>query len=137
VARLDAAGIRVSLFVDPDPGAVRESAELGAHAVELHTGEYAHARGEARGAELSRLAEVAALGREVGLAVHAGHGLTYENVIPVAALEDIEEVNIGHAIMSRAILVGMERAVAEMRDLIREAPTRVAEPGGWVPPFGW
>ncbi len=137
VARLAQAGIRVSLFVDPDPASLRESAGLGAHAVELHTGEYAHARGEARGRELRRLADTAALGRELGLAVHAGHGLTYENVIPVAALDDIEEVNIGHSIMSRAILVGMERAVAEMRDLIREAPSRVAEPGGWIPPFGW
>jgi pyridoxine 5-phosphate synthase len=138
VEALRDAGIRVSLFVDPDAEALRASAELGVEAVELHTGEYANARGdEARGRELERLHQAAILGRELGLAVHAGHGLTYENVIPVAALEEIEEVNIGHAIMSRAILVGMERAVLEMRELIREAPGRVERPGRWVPPLGW
>jgi pyridoxine 5-phosphate synthase len=147
--RLQDAGIRVSLFVDPDPAALRASAELGVEAVELHTGEYANAgsRGRSRVAaveqedrraeELGRLHQAAVLGRELGLAVHAGHGLTYENVIPVAALPEIEEVNIGHSIMSRAILVGMERAVLEMRELIREAPSRVGVPGHWVPPMGW
>jgi pyridoxine 5-phosphate synthase len=137
VSQLREAGIRVSLFVDPDPEALRASAALGADAVELHTGEYANASGEARGRELLRLHEGARLGADMGLAVHAGHGLTYENVIPVAALPGIEEVNIGHSIMARAILVGMERAVRDMRELIREAPSRVAEPGRWIPPFGW
>ncbi|TVP47865.1 MAG: pyridoxine 5'-phosphate synthase [Gemmatimonadales bacterium] len=135
--RLQDAGIRVSLFVDPDEATLRHSADVGAEAVELHTGEYANARGEGRARELTRLQAAAVLGGEIGLAVHAGHGLTYENVIPLAALPEIEEVNIGHSIMARAILVGMERAVREMRDLLREAPLRVREPGGWVPPLGW
>jgi pyridoxine 5-phosphate synthase len=135
--RLQEAGIRVSLFVDPDPAAVEASAEVGADAVELHTGEYANARGSARGRELERLHTAARLGREAGLAVHAGHGLTYENILPVAALPEIEEVNIGHSIVSRSILVGMERAVGEMRALLREAPLRIREPGRWIPPLGY
>lgn len=137
VRRLQNAGIRVSLFVDPDEQAVRHARDLGVEAVEFHTGEYANTGGEARAEELARLRDAAVLGRELGLAIHAGHGLTYENVIPVAALPEIEELNIGHSIMSRAILVGMERAVREMRELLREAPGRVKEPGGWVPPLGW
>ncbi len=148
-SRLRDAGIRVSLFIDPDPEAIRASAALEADAVELHTGEYANAGrrgrgvreasegGDRRADELVRLHRASELGRELGLAVHAGHGLTYENVIPVAALPEVEEVNIGHSIMSRAILVGMERAVLEMRELIREAPGRVEVPGRWVPPMGW
>jgi len=135
--RLHGAGIRTSLFVDPDAGALMASADLGAPAVELHTGEYANARGEGRGRELERLQQAAAAGRELGLAVHAGHGLTYENVVPVAALLEIEELNIGHSIVSRAVLVGMERAVAEMVAVIRESPSRVPEPGRWVPPLGF
>jgi pyridoxine 5-phosphate synthase len=135
--RLRDAGIRVSLFVDPDEGAVRESAAMSVEAVELHTGEYSNASGAARVRELDRLHKAARLGRESELAVHAGHGLTYENIIPVAAIPEIEEVNIGHSIVSRAVLVGMERAVREMRGLIREAPGRVAEPGVWVPPLGY
>lgn len=136
--RLQDAGVRVSLFVDPDPAAVEASLELGVEAVEFHTGEYALAKGdEAKARELSRLHEAARSAHGEGMAVHAGHGLTYENVIPVAALPEIEEVNIGHSIMSRAILVGMERAVAEMHALVREARTRVEEPGIWVPPLGF
>ncbi len=137
VRRLRDAGIRVSLFIDPDSEALRHSRELGAEAVELHTGEYALARGAARGAQLARLERAAAEGAELGLAVHAGHGLTYENVTPVAALPGIEELNIGHSIMSRAILVGMERAVAEMAALVHDAPSRVVEPGAWLPPLGY
>jgi pyridoxine 5-phosphate synthase len=134
---LQEAGIRVALFIDPEPAALEASAAIGAEAIELHTGEYAGADRSGRARELTRLHEAARLGRDLGLAVHAGHGLTYENVIPVAALPDIEELNIGHSIMSRAILVGMERAVDEMRALILEAPGRVEEPGRWVPPQGW
>jgi pyridoxine 5-phosphate synthase len=134
---LQEAGIRVALFVDPDTAALEVSAAMGVEAVELHTGEYAGADRSGRSRELTRLQAAAQLGRDLGLAVHAGHGLTYENVIPVAALPDIEELNIGHSIMSRAILVGMERAVDEMRTLILEAPARVEEPGRWVPPQGW
>jgi pyridoxine 5-phosphate synthase len=137
LGRLKGAGIRVSLFIDPDQEAIRRSKELGAHAVELHTGEYANARGEARGRELRRLAEAAREGRALGLAVHAGHGLTYENVLPVAALSDIEELNIGHTIVSRALLVGFERAVREMGELIRSAPAMVPDPERWLPPIGY
>jgi pyridoxine 5-phosphate synthase len=122
IQRLAAAGIRTALFVDPDEQAVRISAELGVDAVELHTGEYAHTWTSAAGeAQLARLEEAAVLAESLGLAVHAGHGLTYENVSPVAAIEAIEELNIGHSIISRAVLVGLERAVREMGDLIKAA----------------
>ncbi len=138
VGRLKDARIRVSLFVDPDERAVRASADLGVEAIELHTGSYANARGdEDRAAELQRLLRAARLGRELGVAAHAGHGLTYENVTPVAALPGIEELNIGHSIVSRAVLVGLERAVREMHQLMNEAPARVGEPGRWVPPIGY
>jgi pyridoxine 5-phosphate synthase len=138
VGTLSEAGIRVSLFIDPDPEAVRASADTGAPAIELHTGEYANAdttEGAAR--ELARLRSAAALAAELGLAVHAGHGLTYENVTPIAALPWIEELNIGHSIISRSVLVGMERAVREMRRLLYEAPARVRAPGQWHPPIGY
>ena len=121
LARLREAGIRTSLFIDPDPDVVRASAELGADAVELHTGEYANARGAERDERLARVARAAALGRSLGLAVHAGHGLTYHNVAPLARVAEIEELNIGHSIVSHAVLVGMERAVREMSEVIRRA----------------
>lgn len=114
-------GIRTSLFVDPDPEVVRRAAELGAVAVELHTGEFANARGTGRAIQLERLREAARLGRSAGLDVHAGHGLTYENVAPVAAIPDCEELNIGHSVVSRAVLVGMERAVRDMKEVLRRA----------------
>lgn len=122
--RLRAAAIRTSLFVDPDPDALRVAAELGADAIELHTGEYAEAykRGPREAAtELQRLHGAAARARSLGLDVHAGHGLTYENVAPVAAIPEIEELNIGHSIVSRAVLVGMERAVGEMKAILLRA----------------
>lgn len=118
---LTAAGIRTSLFIDPDLDAVRRSAELGADAIELHTGEYANASESGRADQLLRLETAARLGRDLGLAIHAGHGLTYRNVSPVASIEVCEELNIGHSVVSRAVLVGMERAVAEMNSLVREA----------------
>ena len=121
VRRLREAGIRTSLFIDPDDDAVRASADLGAAAVELHTGEYANTRGAEREQQLSRLRTAAELGRALGLAVHAGHGLTYENVAPLAAVPEIEELNIGHSIVSRAVFVGLERAVREMAELLRRA----------------
>ena len=127
IRRLQEAGIRVSLFVDPDEAVLSASAALGAEAVELHTGEFANARGAARDEQVARLVHAAARGRELGLAVHAGHGLTYENVHAVAAIPDIEELNIGHSIISRAVLVGMERAVREMGEILRRA--RSAPPG--------
>lgn len=119
--RLQDAGIRTSLFIDPDADVVRASADLGAEAIELHTGEYANARGPERREQLGRLARASALGRSLGLAVHAGHGLTYHNVTPVAAIPEIEELNIGHSIVSHAVFVGLERAVREMADSIRRA----------------
>jgi pyridoxine 5-phosphate synthase len=118
--RLAEAGVRVSLFVDPDPRVLDIAARMGVAAVELHTGQYAHAWPDA-GRALARLAAAAAHGRAGGLAIHAGHGLTYRNVGPVAAIPEIEELNIGHSIVSRAISVGMYRAVAEMRAAVDAA----------------
>ncbi|MFV1987863.1 MAG: pyridoxine 5'-phosphate synthase [Gemmatimonadota bacterium] len=124
IERLNAAGSRVALFVDPDARAIDAAAELGPDAVELHTGEYANAAGRHEAVrELARLRDAAARASAAGLAVHAGHGLTYENVAPVAAIEDCEELNIGHSIVSRAVLVGMERAVREMAESIRRVRT--------------
>ena len=119
VERLSQAGIRTSLFIDPDDDALRISAELGVDAVELHTGEYANAlAGAAQTAQLERLSAASERGADLGLAVHAGHGLTYENVTPVARIRLIEELNIGHSVIARAVFVGLERAVREMGDLI-------------------
>jgi len=136
-ARLRESGIRTSLFIDPDLDSLEISRAIGAEAIELHTGEYANARGDARGKELARLARVAREGRKMGLGVHAGHGLTYENVVPVAAIPHIEELNIGHSIISRAVFVGLERAVREMWNLMDRAPHLVDEPGEWIPPVGF
>jgi pyridoxine 5-phosphate synthase len=124
--RLIDSGVRTSLFVDPDEEAIRASADLGADAVELHTGEYANSRGPERDEQLARLDRAASLGRTLGLAVHAGHGLTYENVTPVAAIPDVEELNIGHSVISRAVFTGMESAVREMLALIQRARTHVS-----------
>ncbi|MCG6956343.1 MAG: pyridoxine 5'-phosphate synthase [Gemmatimonadetes bacterium] len=121
VERLRAAGIRTSLFIDPDDAAIRASADMGVDAVELHTGEYANTRGEERRGRLARLGQGASLARSLGVDVHAGHGLTYENVGPVAAIGEIEELNIGHSIVSRAVFTGLEAAVREMATLIRRA----------------
>lgn len=121
VARLHEAGIRSALFIDPEEDALRASKDLGVHAVELHTGEYANASGEEQACQLARLDRAAELGRTLGLDVHAGHGLTYENVSPVAAIEPLEELNIGHSIVSRAILTGMESAVRDMASIIHRA----------------
>lgn len=120
IDRLKTAGIRVSLFIDPIPTAVQASARLGVDAVELHTGRYAHSWRESSLA-LDQLRESARLARELGLAVHAGHGLTYLNVQPVAAIGEIEELNIGHSVVSRAVLHGMVEAVTEMSRLVRAA----------------
>lgn len=136
--RLEAGGTRTSLFVDPEEGALDHAAALGADAVELHTGEFANVRGEeAKQAELARLAKAAVRARALGLAVHAGHGLTYENVVPVAALPQVEELNIGHSVVSRALFAGMERAVREMKEIVERAPARVRTPGAWTPPAGF
>lgn len=121
--RLRGAGIRTSLFIDPHTDALHGSRDLGTDAVELHTGEYANAWRPGRGApvELDRLRRAAALGRSLGLDVHAGHGLTYENVAPVAAIEEIEELNIGHSVVSRSVLSGLEAAVREMKTILHRA----------------
>jgi pyridoxine 5-phosphate synthase len=119
IERLKRAGIRSSLFIAPDADAVARSHELGAHAVELHTGRYAHAPHEAR--TIDALRNAAQLAAKAGLAVHAGHGLTVRNVGPVAAVPEIEELNIGHSIVSRAVFAGLERAVQEMREAMRAA----------------
>lgn len=119
--RLKDAGMRTSLFIDPDEAAIRAGADLGADAVELHTGEYANARGEEQREQLARLDHAASLARKLGIDVHAGHGLTYENVMPVAAMQEIEELNIGHSIIARSFFTGMEAAVREMATLIRRA----------------
>jgi pyridoxine 5-phosphate synthase len=122
IDRLRAVGTRVSLFIDPDPRAIDDAAALGADAVELHTGEYANASDAAAAdRELERLCAAARHARAAELGLHVGHGLTYENVGPVAAIPECEELNIGHSIVSRAVLVGMERAVGEMVERIRRA----------------
>lgn len=119
IERLRQAGIRVSLFIAPDPATIERAAALGVPAVELHTGQYADHPGDSR--HLERLRDAARQARAMGLAVHAGHGLTYRNVQPVAAIPEIEELNIGHSIVSRAIFVGLEQAVREMRQLVDAA----------------
>ncbi|GMV04790.1 MAG: pyridoxine 5'-phosphate synthase [Gemmatimonadota bacterium] len=119
--RLGAVGVRTSLFIDPDEEAIRASADLGAVAVELHTGEYANTRGGERMEQLARLNRAASLARKLDLDVHAGHGLTYENVTPVAAIPELEELNIGHSIIARSVFTGLEVAVREMATLIRRA----------------
>ena len=118
VQKLKAAGIEVSLFLDPDPKQIDLAAALKVTAVELHTGQYALAKGAARAKELSALI---AAGKQIvaaGMRLHAGHGLNYQNVRPVATIDQMFELNIGHAIISRAVLVGMERAVREMKQLL-------------------
>jgi len=121
VGRLLDAGIRVSLFIAPDPRQLEAAMTLGAPVVEFHTGEYAHAEGESRAAELKRVADMAALAAKNGIEPHAGHGLTYENVQPVAAIPQLAELNIGHYLVGEAIFVGLETAVRRMRELMDEA----------------
>jgi pyridoxine 5-phosphate synthase len=114
IERLRGAGIRVSLFIGAEPDVIRAAARLKPHMIELHTGEYCNARGEAVEKELGRLARGAELAASLGLRVAAGHGLDYPNVGPVAEIAEIEELNIGHSIVARAVLVGLERAVMDM-----------------------
>jgi len=120
IRRLDEAGARVSLFIAPELTTLDAAKDLGVPAVELHTGRYSHTwrEGDAALDELRRAARHAA---DMGLAVHAGHGLTYRNVGPVAAIPEIEELNIGHSVVSRAVMVGMRQAVEEMLHLVRGA----------------
>jgi pyridoxine 5-phosphate synthase len=129
VGRLQDQDIGVSLFVDPDPGQLDACCACGARWVELHTGRYAEARWGNQVAELDRLREATLLARQLGLRVNAGHGLTYQNVEPVAAIPGLEELNIGHTIVARALAVGLSQAVREMRFLIQN-PRRDALYGG-------
>jgi pyridoxine 5-phosphate synthase len=113
--------IEVSLFVDPVAEQIEAAKHIGADMIEIHTGEYANARSEKEAQALLEIVRAAArLGAELGLGVHAGHGLTYSNVKPLARIEEIQEVSIGHAVISYAVFVGLDRAVREMRECIRE-----------------
>jgi pyridoxine 5-phosphate synthase len=116
---LRAKKVEVSLFIDPVEAQVREAARLGAYAIEIHTGSYANAVGKKQEKEFSRVREAARLGRALGLRVHAGHGLNYENVFPLLAVPEIIEFNIGHSIISRAVFVGLGKAVREMKKIIQ------------------
>ncbi len=118
VARLQAAGMTVSLFVDATSAQVKKAAAVGATAVEINTGPYADASDDARSVELQRVVRASKAAAREGLDVLAGHGLTYRNVTPIVEIGQISELNIGHSIVARAVLVGMERAVAEMVDLL-------------------
>jgi pyridoxine 5-phosphate synthase len=119
--RLAAAGVRVSIFIDADPRQLDAAAQLGAPVIELHTGAYADAQGAARARELTRLQQAAAHAAGLGLTVNAGHGLHYHNVQLIAAIPQIVELNIGHAIVARALLDGMGNAVREMKRLMTAA----------------
>jgi pyridoxine 5-phosphate synthase len=121
VEAMTGASIRVSLFIEPDPAQVEAAIRLKAPVVEFHTGRYAELEGEARAAELARIAEAAALARKHGIEPHAGHGLTFDNVQPIAAISQLAELNIGHFLVGEAIFTGLEASVRRMRELIDEA----------------
>jgi pyridoxine 5-phosphate synthase len=121
VARLLDAGIRVSLFIGPEERQVEAALRLGAPVVEFHTGEYAHATGDHVAIELKRIADMAALAAKNGIEAHAGHGLTYANVQPIAAIPQIMELNIGHFLVGEAIFVGLEASIGRMRELMDAA----------------
>ena len=121
VERLQARGIHVSLFIDPVKGQIEAAKEIGAHAIEIHTGAYCNATGVAGEKELEAIVDAALLARRMGLEVHGGHGLNYENVLPVTTIPEIVELNIGHSIIARAVLVGISQAVREMKELLAKA----------------
>ena len=121
VDRLRSAGIRVSLFIEPSEQQVEAALRLGAPVVEFHTGRFAHVAGEERASELKRIADCAALAAKNGVEPHAGHGLTFANVQPVAAIPQLAELNIGHFLVGEAIFTGLEASVRRMRELMREA----------------
>jgi pyridoxine 5-phosphate synthase len=121
VDRLSSANIRVSLFIEPDPRQIEAAIRLRAPVVEFHTGRYAHLDGEERAAELKRIADSAALAAKNGIEPHAGHGLTFDNVAPVAAIPQLAELNIGHFLVGEAIFTGLDESVARMRRLMDAA----------------
>ena len=121
VTRLADAGIRVSLFIGPDERQVEAALRLGAPVVEFHTGDYAHAEGDRVAVELKKIADMAALAAKNGIEPHAGHGLTYDNVQPIAAIPQLAELNIGHYLIGEAIFTGLESAVVRMRELMDAA----------------
>lgn len=121
VSKLTEAGIRVSLFIAPEPRQIEAAMRLGASVVELHTGEYAHATGAGCAEQLKRIADMAALAARNGIEPHAGHGLTYENVQPIAAIPQLRELNIGHYLIGEAIFTGLEASVRRMRELMDAA----------------
>ncbi|WP_447727520.1 pyridoxine 5'-phosphate synthase [Sphingomonas koreensis] len=121
VTELRNANIRVSLFIEPDPAQIEAALRLGAPVVEIHTGRYCELEGEAQTAELRRIADAAALAAKNGIEVHAGHGLTFDNVIPIAAIPQLAELNIGHFLIGEAIFDGLAPVVKRMRDLMDEA----------------
>ncbi len=118
VKKLQDRGIQVSLFIDPAQTQIETAKEVGADAIEIHTGAYCNVATAARQRELAAIADAAALARRLGLEVHAGHGLDYENVLPIAKIPEIVELNIGHSIIARAVIVGIEQAVREMKELL-------------------
>ena len=119
--RLAEAGVRVSLFIEPDPRQIEAAMRLKAPVVEFHTGRYAHLDGEERATELRRVADAAALATKNGIEPHAGHGLTFENVMPVAAIPQLAELNIGHFLIGEAIFTGLDASVRRMRELMEAA----------------
>jgi pyridoxine 5-phosphate synthase len=121
VETMRAANIRVSLFIEPSEVQVAAAVRLGAPVVEFHTGRYAHVDGDERAVELKRIADAAALATKNGIEPHAGHGLTYDNVVPVAAIPQLAELNIGHFLVGEAIFIGLEDSVRRMRALMDEA----------------
>jgi len=121
IDRLGAAGVRVSLFVEPDERQIDAALRLGAPVVELHTGRFAHLGEAERSGELKRLTDVAALAAKNGIEPHAGHGLTFDNVLPIAAIPQVRELNIGHFLVGEAIFIGLEASVTRMRELMDAA----------------
>lgn len=121
VKALSDAGIRASLFIEPDPAQIEAAIRLGAPVVEFHTGRYAHIEGAERATELRRIADAAALAAKNGIEPHAGHGLTFDNVSAIAAIPQLAELNIGHFLIGEAIFIGLEKSIAHMRELMELA----------------
>ena len=114
-------GVRVSMFVDPETAQIEASRDVGAHAVEIHTGAYCNALGIEREKQLQAIVEASKFAQSLGLEVHGGHGLNYDNVLGIAQISEMAELNIGHSIIARAIIVGIEQATREMKDLLSKA----------------